>query len=260
VKIKICGLSRGEDVDYVNEARPDYIGFVFAESRRQISPERAAGLRERLAKGIVPVGVFSGARLEEIAALYRDGIIDIAQLHGSEDRAYVAALKEKTAALERGAIPVIKALMPGACFETGADALGSGDCVIAPNVAALAEAADFLLLDSGGGSGRVFDWGLARPLLDRLPRRPWFLAGGIGLHNLAEALALGVCGALRHPTPENAQKRVFYSANSPKEPPFGVDVSSGAETEGRKDREKILKLTELFRQIAQDGKIGYDEV
>ena len=85
MKIKICGLFRSEDIDYVNEARPDYVGFVFAESRRQVSPEQAANLRSRLANGIVPVGVFVNAPAANIAALYRDGVISIAQLHGAED-------------------------------------------------------------------------------------------------------------------------------------------------------------------------------
>jgi phosphoribosylanthranilate isomerase len=85
-KIKICGLVREDDIAYVNEARPDYAGFVFAKSRRQVTTAHAAKLRERLAEGIVPVGVFVDAPPEDIGILYREGVIAIAQLHGHEDR------------------------------------------------------------------------------------------------------------------------------------------------------------------------------
>ena len=102
MKIKICGLFRSEDIDYVNEACPDYAGFVFAESRRKVSPEKAEGLRQKLKPGITPVGVFVNAPIAEIAALYRNGIIEIAQLHGAENEEYIKRLKEECN------IPVIK--------------------------------------------------------------------------------------------------------------------------------------------------------
>jgi phosphoribosylanthranilate isomerase len=208
-KIKICGLFREADIDYVNEAKPDYIGFVFAESRRQLTPALAERLRQRLEEGIVPAGVFADAPSGEIIALYRDGVIDIAQLHGREDEAYIAGLKDLSAGCGRGVIPVIKAI--------------AGDRAARISAAAqVPESADFLLLDSGAGSGRTFDWAALGPLRSgAVPaQKPWFLAGGIGLHNLAEALRLE---------------------------PFGVDISSGAERDGVKDREKILRLVAQVR-------------
>jgi phosphoribosylanthranilate isomerase len=211
-KIKICGLFREADIEYANEAKPDYIGFVFAESRRQITPALAERLRRRLGAGIVPVGVFVDGPCEEIAALYRNGVIDIAQLHGHEDGAYAAKLKDLSAGGGRGAVPVIKAIAGG---DGAAQAAGQ-----------IFAAADFLLLDSGAGSGRTLDWAALHPLLSgaAFARRPWFLAGGIGLHNIAEALRLG---------------------------PFGIDISSGAERDGIKDREKILRLVEQVHASRQ---------
>jgi phosphoribosylanthranilate isomerase len=204
VKIKICGLFREEDIGYANEAQPDYIGFVFAKSRRRVSPALAAKLRERLDAGIIPVGVFVNAPAEEIAALYHNGIISIAQLHGGEDGPYIAALK----ALSAGDMPVIKALRAEAV--SGAAAL-----------AATAAGADYLLLDHGaGGTGKAFDWGVVEKLREDYPQIPWFLAGGIGTHNIEDAVLLR---------------------------PFGIDVSSGAETGCLKDHDKILKLVQAVR-------------
>ncbi len=94
MKIKICGVSREEDIEYINEACPDYTGFVFAESRRKVTPAQAAKLRRRLAEGIAAVGVFVNAQIDKITGLYRDGIISLVQLHGTEDDAYIARLKE----------------------------------------------------------------------------------------------------------------------------------------------------------------------
>ena len=79
MKIKICGIFRDEDIEYINEAMPDYSGFVFAQSKRKVSPSQAVKLKRRLAEGITPVGVFVNAPVEDVIALYRDGIISIAR-------------------------------------------------------------------------------------------------------------------------------------------------------------------------------------
>ncbi|MDR1816565.1 MAG: phosphoribosylanthranilate isomerase [Clostridiales Family XIII bacterium] len=172
-KIKICGLSRPEDVDAVNAARPDYIGFVFAPgSRRRVTPEQAAALRARLDAGIVPVGVFVDAEVDEIAALVAAGTIEAVQLHGREDAAYVRVLRDL---LPEGTA-VIKAMR--------LDSLPLGG----------ESGADYILLDHGsGGTGEAFDWRLldgrcADGCIDGVP---FFLAGGVNEGNLEEALALG---------------------------------------------------------------------
>ncbi|MDR3301355.1 MAG: phosphoribosylanthranilate isomerase [Spirochaetaceae bacterium] len=201
MKIKICGLFRDEDIDAVNEALPDYIGFVFAESRRQVSERTATRLRLKLAKEIIPVGVFVNAPLDDIARLYDENIISIAQLHGDEDDEYIARLKE------RAALPVIKAVRMG---------------TTAPTAAAPCKNADYILLDSSAaGSGKPFDWSLLSTPLDAV-----FLAGGINRDNIDEAIRLN---------------------------PFCIDISSGAETNGMKDR---MKIAQLVRRVRRDRKRG----
>jgi phosphoribosylanthranilate isomerase len=201
MKIKICGISRDEDIDYINEAMPDYTGFVFAQSKRKVSPAQATKLRRRLVEGIVPVGVFVNAPVEEIIALYRDGVISIAQLHGNEDENYIKRLKEASAK-DRTPVPVIKVIRGGE--------LAQGT--------ALTTDADYYLIDSGAGSGLSFDW---KVLKSRQFDKPWFLAGGINADNITEAMS--------------------YQ-------PFCIDISGGAETDGVKDRKKIVQLTAMARK------------
>ena len=205
MKIKICGLSREQDIDYINEARPDYCGFVFAESKRQVSPVQAASLRRRLAEGITAVGVFVNAPIENITTLYRDGVINIAQLHGGEDEAYIAELKDVSTKSGKEPIPIIKVIKS----EKISSPLPIPHSPLPIN---------YYLLDSGAGSGETFDWGRLNSLnIDK----PWFLAGGINLDNIRQAMAVN---------------------------PYGIDVSSGAETNGVKDREKILQLVAAIRK------------
>ena len=208
MKIKICGLFREEDIEYVNEARPDYSGFVFAESRRKVTPAQAAKLRKRLAKGITAVGVFVDSPIDNIAGLYRDGIISLVQLHGTEDDAYIARLKEAAGGIQ--VIKVIKSAELLSLAEVGK---------------AIATGADYYLIDSGAGSGKTFDWELLRagtPCASWLQSsgKRWFLAGGITVDNIERAMALN---------------------------PFVIDVSGGAETNGIKDRNKIVQLTAMVR-------------
>ncbi|MDO4270562.1 MAG: phosphoribosylanthranilate isomerase [Eubacteriales bacterium] len=167
MKLKFCGLTRMADIAAANEARPDYAGFVFAESRRRVSDLDAARLRARLDPSIRSVGVFVNDEPAHIAALVRDGVIDLVQLHGDEDARYIARLRGLTDA------PLIKAVRA----RTRADI---------ERAAALP--VDFLLLDTYvqhayGGSGKPFDWSL----IGR-PSKPYFLAGGICQDNLARAL------------------------------------------------------------------------
>jgi phosphoribosylanthranilate isomerase len=195
MRIKICGLFREQDIDYVNEARPDYVGFVFAESKRQVSHIFAERMRSRLADGIVPVGVFVNAEIEDIAALYSGGVISIAQLHGTEDEEYISQLKKATG-LSKEAVPVIKTVI---CKRTEKLTLPMSKT-------------DYYLVDSGAGSGKAFDWEL---LNAQKIEKPWFLAGGVNIDNIEQAIDFN---------------------------PFAVDISSGAETDGIKDRKKILEL------------------
>lgn len=164
-KIKLCGLSRPEDIAVVNELMPDYIGFVllFPKSVRNITPERAAELKALLAPGIQAVGVFVDAPLESVADLLLQGTIDVAQLHGHEDDDYIRTLRQMTGKT------VVKAFK-----------------LRSPEDSAAAEAsiADYVLLDNGTGTGQKFDWSLIRGIT-----RPFFLAGGLDPDNVAEAVA-----------------------------------------------------------------------
>ena len=143
VKIKICGLKRLEDIEMVNKYKPDYIGFVFADSKRKVSHDLACKLKENLDSDIISVGVFVDAPQDEILELYDKGIIEIAQLHGLESEEYIRNLKEKT----NYKLKIIKAI------EMSEDTdLLSYDT----------SKADYLLFDSGKGSGKTFDWRLIR--------------------------------------------------------------------------------------------------
>lgn len=200
-KIKICGIRRKEDIDYVNRYLPDYVGLVFAESKRKVTEDEAKELKSRLKSGIKVVGVFVNDEPELIAGLCRRGIIDLIQLHGDEDLEYIMRLKAMTDK------PVIRAVR-----------------VQSPEQVLAAEKlpCEYLLLDTYakdcyGGSGRTMD----RSLIPKL-EKPWFLAGGLSAEVLPEAM-------------EEVS-------------PFGFDVSSGAETDGFKDEEKIRKIIEIIRR------------
>jgi phosphoribosylanthranilate isomerase len=159
-KIKICGFTREDEIECANIALPDYAGFVFAPSRRQVTPVLAGKLRQRLDPRVVTVGVFVNADTDAISRLYLDGVIAMAQLHGGEDHGTIERLKSR-------GVPVIQAIRAG-----------RGDT--------MSPLADFYLLDGyNGGAGRTFDWG-AIPQTDK----PYLLAGGIDAENIAAALAL----------------------------------------------------------------------
>lgn len=196
-KIKLCGLTRECDIETVNALGPEYVGFVFYErSRRYVSPEQALKLKRLLRPEIQAVGVFVREEPERIAKLLESGVIDIAQLHGGEDEAYVGRLRELT---DR---PFIQAFR----IDSEEDVLRAGR-----------SPADFVLLDSGtGGTGTSFDWGLIRGF-----SRPYFLAGGLDADTVSDAV------------------RELQ--------PYGVDVSSGIETDGVKDPEKMRQFVEMVR-------------
>ena len=163
-KIKFCGLTRAEDIAAANTLKPEYIGFVFApKSKRYVSPQQAALLRAQLSPAIKAVGVFVNEPPEVVARLLNENILDIAQLHGQEDAAYLARLCSLTA----------KPLWQAFRAETAAGL-----------AAAARSTADMVLLDSGaGGTGTVFNW----KLLQGFPR-PYILAGGLDADNAAAAV------------------------------------------------------------------------
>lgn len=196
-KIKLCGLSRPCDIQTANELMPEYIGFVFApKSKRYIDPQKAARLKELLSSDIRAVGVFVDEAPDTVAALLNSGVIDIAQLHGGEDEAYIQRLRQRTDQ------PIIKAFQ----IKSRHDLAKAKACT-----------ADHILLDSGAGTGNVFDWSVLRDV-----KRPYFLAGGLSPDNVGDAV------------------RLLH--------PYAVDVSSGIETDGRKDEEKAAAFIAAVRK------------
>lgn len=198
-KIKLCGLTRNEDIEAVNQLLPDYIGFVFAGSKRQVSREQAEDLKIQLDSRIQVVGVFVNHSFEEILELAKAGTIDVIQLHGDESEEMVRQIKRAAGK------PVIKAVSVRSQedIKTWQDS-----------------EADYLLFDYGkGGTGTVFNWSCLEQA--GAIKKPFFLAGGLNCDNLEAALAFE---------------------------PFCVDVSSGAESDGQKDRDKMNKLIEIVRR------------
>ena len=194
-KIKICGLKRLEDIEIVNKYKPDYIGFVFADSKRKVSSDLAFKMKKNLVSSIKSVGVFVDEDIDVIIKLYDEGIIDIAQLHGLENEEYIKKLKQKS----NYRLEIINAI----------EMSGEKDLLEYEN-----SLADYLLLDSGKGSGKTFDWRLIRKDL----KKEFFLAGGLNSENISKAI------------------EEFN--------PYAVDLSSGVETDGYKDELKIKKVME----------------
>ncbi len=202
MRVKICGLTRGPDVDAAVAAGAAYVGFVlFPKSPRAVTPAAARELASRPPPGVAKVALTVDASDAEIDAIFDTVPIDLIQLHGAETPERVAAVRA------RFGLPVIKAVG----VRTAAD------------VAALdahAAVADMLLVDAKppegadrpGGHGLPFDW---RLVAHRRWPVPWLLAGGLSPANVAEAAAL---------------------TGAPQ-----VDVSSGVEiAPGVKDNDKMV--------------------
>lgn len=219
-KIKICGLSRREDISYVNEAKPDYCGFIinFSKSRRNVTPDQVRELVRDLDEAICPVGVFVNEPMETILSLTADGTLGAVQLHGSETQEYVRELKRRLAEdREKQPEDLLEKQIP---YFRGRNisVIQAFQIAKAEDVKQAAESeADFILLDKGTGSGQTFDWNLVQEI-----KRPFFLAGGLGPENLTEAI-----------------ERLN---------PYAVDMSSKVETDGVKDRKKIAEAVKAVRQ------------
>jgi phosphoribosylanthranilate isomerase len=201
IKLKICGLTRKQDIDIVNMVLPDYIGFVFAKSSRQVSIEDAKLLKTHLNPLIKAVGVFVNEEIRNIIRLCNSNIIDVIQLHGDEDHNYIRQLKKS--------VPneIIKAVRVNESRDIEK---------------ALEFSCHYLLFDTYqsekyGGSGMIFDWSMIPDI-----SKPYFLAGGINLNNILQAIEQ--CA------------------------PYCIDVSSGVETNGYKDPEKIVNMVAMVRR------------
>lgn len=213
-KIKLCGMMKPCDIEYANRVKPDFVGFIFANTRRKISAAQAKQFREALDAEIPAVGVFVNEDISVITSLVQNGCIDLIQLHGEEDADYIRRLREVCD------VPVIKAVKVQTVEQIRQ---------------AAALPVDYLLLDTYrkgvlGGTGEAFDWELLREAKivagdtaeGELFGKTYFLAGGLHAGNLREAAALGS---------------------------YGLDVSSGIETDGSKDFTKMVEVMELVRKF-----------
>ena len=218
-KVKMCGISKVETIPAVVEAKPDYMGLVFASSKRQVTVDQAKTLVEELHKQytkrynngaeqsnddeIKTVGVFVNETLENLVSIAKEANLDAVQLHGDEDEAFIQSLKERTNVEVWKAVQIRSAADAEVWIDSSADML----------------LFDAYHKDERGGTGEVFDW----TSLDEF-ERPFMLAGGIDSTNVARAIR-----TVR---------------------PYGIDISSGIETNGVKDDEKIKAFTNIVRTIA----------
>lgn len=217
-KVKMCGISKVETIPAVVEAKPDYMGLVFAPSKRQVTVDQAKTLVEELHKQytkrynngaeqsnndeIKTVGIFVNETLDNLVTIATEVNLDAVQLHGDEDEAFIQSLKERTNVEVWKAVQVRSAADAEKWIDSSADML----------------LFDAYHKDERGGTGEVFDWSS----LDEF-ERPFMLAGGIDSTNVARAIR-----TVR---------------------PYGIDISSGIETEGVKDDEKIKAFTNIVRAI-----------
>ena len=214
IKIKLCGMMRDCDIDFANEAQPDYVGFVFADTRRKIDKATARRFKNNLNPGIAAVGVFVDEDPDKVAELLFEGIIDIAQLHGSETASYIKTLRS---------------YVPDCRIIKAVKVQGAEDILQAARLPC-----DYLLLDTYrqgvlGGTGETFAWELIREAQKdqeegsaRIFGKPYFLAGGLNMENIEAAAGLS---------------------------PYGVDLSSGIETDGAKDKDKMIEIVRRIRNV-----------
>lgn len=196
MKVKFCGIKRIEDINMCNALVPDFIGFIFWDkSKRNISMDKAKELKLVLDKRIKVVGVFVDENIDNIINFSNQNIMDIIQLHGNENNKYIKYLQDTTKK------PIIKAFK-----------IISHDDIINANESV----ADYVMLDNGYGTGKSFDWNLIKNV-----KRDYFLAGGLNVNNVEEAIT--------------------------KLKPFAVDVSSGIETDGVKDELKMQEFLKIVR-------------
>ena len=212
-KVKMCGISKVETIPAVVEAKPDYMGLVFAPSKRQVTVEQAKILIEELHKQCInhydtkvvkTVGVFVNETLDNLVRIADTANLDAVQLHGDEDEAFIQSLKERTNVEVWKAIQIRSAADVEKWIDSSADML----------------LFDAYHKDERGGTGEVFDWSS----LDTF-ERPFMLAGGIDSTNVARAIR-----TVR---------------------PYGIDISSGIETNGVKDDEKITAFTKIVKSIGR---------
>ena len=217
VKVKFCGITQLDTVPVLLETGPDYVGFVFAPSKRQVTVEQAQfiarDLRDGLkttsgAKCISCVGVFVNETIPTIVEIAKAVPLSVVQLHGDETIAYIESLRNQLQEQQLESVEIWKAIQ----------VQGKEDMLPWEQAPIDGLVVDAYSKEERGGTGKTIDWSLLEGV-----QIQYYLAGGIGLHNVARAI-----------------RRLQ---------PYGIDMSSSLETNGKKDAEKIRTMSQLIKQV-----------
>ena len=217
VKVKFCGISQEDTIPVLGETRPDYVGFVFAPSKRQVTIEQAHSIARKLQDSlqttsgdtcISRVGVFVNETIPNVIEIAKTVPLSVVQLHGDEDIAYIESLRNHLQEEQLESIQIWKAIQ----------VQGKEDIMQWEQAPIDGLVVDAYSKEERGGTGKAIDWSL----LDDV-HVPYYLAGGIGLHNVARAIR-----RLR---------------------PYGLDMSSSLERNGQKDANTIRTMSQLIKTV-----------
>ena len=217
VKVKFCGITQLDTVPVLLETRPDYVGFVFAPSKRQVTVEEAQSIARSLQDGLKttasdksssPVGVFVNEPIDNVIEIAKAVPLSVVQLHGDETIAYIETLRNQLQEQQLESVEIWKAIQ----------VQGKEDMLPWEQAPIDGLVVDAYSKEERGGTGKTIDWSLLEGV-----QVPYYLAGGIGLHNVARAI-----------------RRLQ---------PYGIDMSSSLETNGQKDAKKIRTISQLIKQV-----------
>lgn len=204
ISVKFCGMRRRQDIEYANECRPDYIGFILSDGfRRSVDLGTFCELNTYLDENIKRVGVFVNEPIENILYRAYTESLDVIQLHGSENEDYIKALRKGFSG------EIWKAVCAGSSEDIEYYNWKNIDKLLI----------DSFSKDGAGGTGKRIDTEIVK---GAKIEKPFFIAGGITAENIIEI------------------------ARDTK--PYGVDISSGIETDGFKDLQKMKKIMEILRK------------
>lgn len=217
VKVKFCGISQEDIVPVLLETQPDYVGFIFAPSKRQVTVEQAKSITRSLQESVHTtsgnkccsrVGVFVNETIPTIVEITKAVPLSVVQLHGDETVTYIETLRSQLREEQLESIEIWKAIQ----------VQGKEDILPWKQAPIDGLVVDAYSKEERGGTGKTIDWSL----LDDV-QVPYYLAGGIGLHNVARAI-----------------RRLQ---------PYGLDMSSSLETNGQKDVKKIKSMAQIIKTV-----------
>ena len=217
VKIKFCGITQEDTVPVLLDTQPDYVGFVFAQSKRQVTREQARSIANSLQNTLQDatndkptsyVGVFVNETISTIVEIAKTVPLSVVQLHGDESVDYIETLRNQLQEQELESCQIWKAIQ----------VQSKEDIVPWKQVPIDGLVVDSYSKEERGGTGKTIDWSLLEDV-----QVPFYLAGGIGLHNVARAI-----------------RRLQ---------PYGLDMSSSLETNGQKDAKKMRTMSHIIKTV-----------